>query len=459
LANTCSFFFAQKEGFLLESQNNSSCTASYTFGGVKPSLILRGFLNRTEIIKGNKKIIEKGNPLVILAKYLEKYSVNDINSSIPFTCGAVGYFAYELVQLFEQICPAKINNFDIPLSYWMFFDTILCYEHSTQKSYILTRKKDKIEIKEIFVPFLSLYSPLDTPSVSSPLDKGGHRGVTSYKIGKIKTNLSQEEYENIVKRTKNYITAGDIFQANLSVRLEMDFEGSEFKLYQNLKKINPSPFAGYINFGDIKIVSSSPERLIVKRGDKLQTRPIAGTRRRGKTKEEDNFFKEELLLSEKERAEHIMLVDLERNDLGRICKFGSVKVDELMVLEQYSHVTHIVSNVAGVLNDNITLPQIIRAVFPGGTITGTPKVRSMEVIAELEPTTRGIYTGSMGYLSYNGNLDLNIIIRTVFIFNGKAYVQAGAGIVADSIPHREYKESLYKAEALIEALKEKKIQG
>lgn len=177
MANTCSFFFAQKEGFLLESQNNSSCTASYTFGGVKPSLILRGFLNRTEIIKGNKKIIEKGNPLVILAKYLEKYSVNDINSSIPFTCGAVGYFAYELVQLFEQICPAKINNFDIPLSYWMFFDTILCYEHSTQKSYILTRKKDKIEIKEIFVPFLSLYSPLDTPSVSSPLDKGGHRGV------------------------------------------------------------------------------------------------------------------------------------------------------------------------------------------------------------------------------------------------------------------------------------------
>ena len=312
---------------------------------------------------------------------------------------------------------------------------------------------------ELVQPLLSVTTKVYIPAIATVAEKETVERSSPVEKIEIVHETDKDFYMRMVSKAKEYIAAGDIFQANLSVRLEMDFEGSEFKLYQNLKKINPSPFAGYINFGDIKIVSSSPERLIVKRGDKLQTRPIAGTRRRGKTKEEDNFFKEELLLSEKERAEHIMLVDLERNDLGRICKFGSVKVDELMVLEQYSHVTHIVSNVAGVLNDNITLPQIIRAVFPGGTITGTPKVRSMEVIAELEPTTRGIYTGSMGYLSYNGNLDLNIIIRTVFIFNGKAYVQAGAGIVADSIPHREYKESLYKAEALIEALKEKKIQG
>ncbi|MFH1429349.1 MAG: anthranilate synthase component I family protein [Candidatus Margulisiibacteriota bacterium] len=248
----------------------------------------------------------------------------------------------------------------------------------------------------------------------------------------------------MVEKSKDYIRAGDTYQVNVSQRFSTPFDGDPFRLYQILTEINPSPFGGYLDFGDLQIVSCSPERLLELRGQKVETRPIAGTSTPDKHGE--------LHLSEKDRAEHIMLVDLERNDLGRICEYGSVKVNELMTIEPYSHVSHIVSNVQGKLCADKNWRDVVSACFPGGTITGTPKVRTMEIISELEPTARGAYTGSMGYVDYRGDMDLNIIIRSFIIKDRQAYFQVGAGVVADSVPAAEYEETLHKAEALRLAL-------
>jgi para-aminobenzoate synthetase component 1 len=256
-----------------------------------------------------------------------------------------------------------------------------------------------------------------------------------------------------VKRCKEYIAAGDIYQANLSQRLSGAIDDADpLRLYRMLRTVNPSPFAAFLDFGDLQLVSSSPERLVRLRDGVADTRPIAGTRRRGADAAETRELSDELLTNEKERAEHIMLLDLERNDLGKVCDYGTVAVDEMMVVEDYSHVIHIVSNVRGSLASGRDAFDLVRAVFPGGTITGVPKVRCMEIIDELEPVARGPYTGSIGYISNTGDMDLNIIIRTFVIKDGNAYVQVGAGIVADSDPAREYFETMQKAEALKKAL-------
>src|SRR4030066_1432278 len=258
---------------------------------------------------------------------------------------------------------------------------------------------------------------------------------------------------DMVVKTKEYITAGDIFQANISQRVSAEIGSIKpWELYKALSRINPSPFAAYLDMGNYHIVSSSPERLVRVGGGNVETRPIAGTRPRGVDSREDSSMRAELLLDEKERAEHLMLIDLERNDLGRISDYSTVTVDELMTTEDYSHVMHIVSNIRGRIVEGKDSFDVIRAVFPGGTITGVPKVRCMEIIDELEPVARGPYTGSLGYISFTGEMDLNIIIRTFVIKGEMAYVQAGAGIVAGSDPEREYYEALKKAEALIKTL-------
>ncbi|HWR89345.1 MAG TPA: anthranilate synthase component I family protein, partial [Dissulfurispiraceae bacterium] len=266
--------------------------------------------------------------------------------------------------------------------------------------------------------------------------------------------MKKEHYMDMVRRAKEYIAAGDIFQANLSQRIAVSIGSLDpWEIYRVLRTVNPSPFAGYVDFGDYRIVSSSPERLVRLRRGVIDTRPIAGTRPRGRDISEDEFMRSELLLNEKERAEHIMLIDLERNDIGRVSAFGTVFVDELMITEDYSHVIHIVSNVRGELREGKTCYDLIRATFPGGTITGVPKVRCMEIIDELEPVRRGVYTGSLGYVGFSGDMDLNIIIRTFMVRDGFAYVQVGAGIVADSDPEREYYETLRKAEALLKTVR------
>jgi anthranilate/para-aminobenzoate synthase component I len=269
----------------------------------------------------------------------------------------------------------------------------------------------------------------------------------------INYEMRKNDYMDIVRRAKEYIAAGDIFQANLSQRVSSHIGTIDrWSIYSTLSAINPAPFAAFLDFGDYQIVSSSPERLLRVEGRVVETRPIAGTRPRGRDWREDEFMRAELLLNEKERAEHIMLVDLERNDLGRVSDYGTVTVDELMITEDCSHVIHIVSNVRGRLANRKDCFDAIKAAFPGGTITGVPKIRCMEIIEELEPVKRGPYTGSIGYISFSGNMDLNIIIRTFVVKGERAYVQVGAGIVADSDPEREYYETLKKAEALLKTL-------
>lgn len=269
----------------------------------------------------------------------------------------------------------------------------------------------------------------------------------------------QAAYMDRVRRCQEYIAAGDIYQANLSHRFTVScdaFTGREafqtdLLAYDRVHTMNPSPFSGLLRFDDIRFLSCSPERLVRLSGRQADTRPIAGTRPRGHSIADDRRLTDELRANEKERAEHVMLVDLERNDLGRVCDFGSLRVDEFMALEQYSHVNHLVSNITGRLRDGATGFDLLRAVFPGGTITGVPKIRCMEVIEELEPVRRGVYTGSMGYISWSGDLDFNILIRTLVIRNGRGSLQVGAGIVADSDPAREYEETLYKAQAFFSA--------
>jgi anthranilate/para-aminobenzoate synthase component I len=266
--------------------------------------------------------------------------------------------------------------------------------------------------------------------------------------------MSRDAYCDMVERAKAYIAAGDIFQANLAQRFTAPYEGRDgVEVYRRLRAINPSPFAAFLDLGDTHVICSSPERLVKRAGREAETRPIAGTRPRGANSADDARLTTDLLLNAKERAEHLMLVDLERNDLGRVCAYGSVKVDELMVTESYSHVIHIVSNIRGTLREDASNFDLLDAVFPGGTVTGVPKIRCLEIIEELEPVSRGLYTGSIGYVSWSGHMDWNIVIRTLTLARGELAFYAGAGIVADSVPEKEYAETLYKAQALIDSVR------
>ena len=314
-----------------------------------------------------------------------------------------------------------------------------CSDRSRYKEYTVEIKKVWSEIESI----------LSTVLIKNTIKKKKFPELNKINI---RSNLSSDNYKKIVSRAKTYISAGDIYQANLAQRFNTKYNGDPLNLYLKLSNVNPSPFSGFLKFSDFTIISSSPERLLKVNDDKLETRPIAGTRPRGSDKNKDAALTTELLLNEKERAEHLMLVDLERNDMGRVCKAGSVNVTELMCLEQYSHVSHIVSNIEGKLKSNITIYNLLKSLFPGGTITGCPKIRCMEIINELEPSERGAYSGSFGYIGFCRQLDLNILIRTIFLKNGEASFHVGAGIVADSDPDNEYEETLAKAAAMIEVL-------
>jgi len=269
--------------------------------------------------------------------------------------------------------------------------------------------------------------------------------------------MNKKRFQQMVQRAKEFIRSGDIYQANLSQRFSFQLNGKPETIYQRLRQINPSPFSCYLELGDATVISSSPERLISKRGRNLETRPIAGTRPRGRTERENQSLRHELIASAKERAEHVMLVDLERNDLGRVSEPHSVRVSEMMTREEYSHVIHLVSNIQGKLAKDKDQFDLLKAMFPGGTITGCPKIRCMEIIESLEPHKRGWYTGSIGYFGFDGNLDLNIIIRTILLKGKQGYLQVGAGIVHDSDPESEYWETLHKAKALLDALSQTEI--
>jgi aminodeoxychorismate synthase component I len=373
----------------------------------------------------------------------------------PFQGGALALFSYDFVRYIEDIPSESRDDLGIPDAHVLFIDRLMAFDHRQRRAWIVicpgARETSPVAWAAAYDSALGDLADLGRRI--SAIEAKCPEGLPRRGRSEIVAETSEETYTAMVRRAKEYIAAGDIFQANISLRVSARISGiAPWDMYLVLRGINPSPFGGFLDMGEYQIVSSSPERLVMVRDGIVETRPIAGTRPRGRTKDEDASLRDELLLNEKERAEHIMLIDLERNDLGRVSEYGTVEVDELMTTEEYSHVIHIVSNVSGRLARDRTCIDALRATFPGGTITGVPKVRCMQIIDELEPTRRGPYTGSMGYIGYDGCMDLNIIIRTFTVKDGLAHVQAGAGIVADSDPAREYRESLKKAEALLATL-------
>ncbi len=448
--------FCSPPGFLLESARENRVTGRYSFLGTDPYLTFKAEKN-TVIIqkKGCPAKTLKGNPFLVLKALIDRFNFSRPPDLPPFFGGAVGFFGYEMVRYFERLPFQFREEIDFPDCFLLFVDTVIVFDHleRTGKIIYCPSPEDLLEkewesLEKTGQEKVFLYSErLKTPPEYSRVLR------SAFRTPAISPSISKEAFQENVLKCKEYIRNGEIYQANLSQRFTVsEVNASPLSLYEVLKTINPAPFSSFLDAGEFQVVSSSPERLVNLFQGRLNTRPIAGTRPRGRNSLEDTRLASELIANEKERAEHLMLVDLERNDLGRVCEFGSVQVDELMSLESYSHVIHIVSNITGQIKKGKGWYDILKAVFPGGTITGVPKIRAMEIIEELENVTRGPYTGSLGYISFSGDLDLNILIRTIFLTDGRGYIQTGAGIVADSDPEKEYEETIQKAHALFNAM-------
>lgn len=449
--------------FFLDSALRNQKTGRYSFIGYDPFLTLMS--------KGNSILVQdfqgitkkKGNPFSELRTLLSKFHVDNNPEPIPFTCGAVGYFAYDLCHFIEKLPNTAIDDIEFPSMYFNFYDTIIGFDHIENKCYIIShnfnpysRKSTEEKIKQasnIINQRLSVSYEEDTQIKQNRARR------------KIISNFSKEGYLKAVECAKRYIQAGDIYQVNLSQRFQTQIELSPYEIYRRLRKINPAPFSCYLKFDNKYVISSSPERFLSVRNlptltdgyknmviRKVQTRPIKGTRPRCGHEDINMKMKRNLLSSKKDDAELTMIVDLERNDLGRVCSYNTIKVLEKKELEEHPTVYHLVATVEGELNSQYDIIDLIKAAFPGGSITGVPKVRAMQIIDELEPTKRSVYTGAIGYLGFNGNIDLNIAIRTFLAKDNHIYFQVGGGIVADSNPKEEYEETLHKARALIDTL-------
>ncbi|AFQ17530.1 aminodeoxychorismate synthase, component I [Bacillus thuringiensis] len=412
----------------------------YNIVGLNPVAVIQGKGVKLHISESGKETIKKGNPLDLMQEYMEKWKTDYNPEYPPFQGGAMGYFSYDCIRYIEKLPSLAEDDLNIPDIYFLLFDDVFVYDQKEKVLWIITHYVDKhAEAEERLNEWKDLWTA-EVPEVTMPFERPKKKNEA--------VAFTEAGFMKAVECIQEYIGNGDVFQVNLSTRQERTLQTHPLEIYTSLRKINPSPYMGYLELGDFQIVSASPELLIKKQGQEVSTRPIAGTRSRGANEQEDQDLARELIENEKERAEHVMLVDLERNDLGRVCKYGTVEVDEFMVIEKYSHVMHIVSNVRGEVEEDKDAFDIVKAVFPGGTITGAPKIRTMEIIEELEPVRRGIYTGSIGWIGYSGDTELNIVIRTLLAKDGQAHVQAGAGIVIDSNPKNEYKESLKKAIAL-----------
>ncbi len=424
--------------FLLESVEGGERLARYSFIGTEPSLVLR---------TGNDNPVD---PLNLVEKEFAQLRPVSIAGLPRFHGGMVGYLSYEVARYFEKLpCPDQDPQ-GLPESVLMLADTLLVFDHITHKIKVVSHTHLDGDVdkayREATRKIDDLVNRLEQPIQSkSPKNAPLNRSEVS-------SNFSPARFEAIVSQAKEYIYAGDIIQAVLSQRLSRPTNASPFAIYRALRSVNPSPYMYYLHLGDFYIVGASPELLVRVEDDIVSNHPIAGTRRRGKDATEDLALEEELKHDKKECAEHIMLVDLGRNDIGRISEPGTVEITQLMDLERYSHVMHLVSHVQGKLRAGLSQFDALRSCFPAGTVSGAPKIRAMQIIAELEREKRGPYAGAVGYFDFSGNLDTAIAIRTVIIKDNTAYIQAGAGIVADSIPEREYQESLNKAQALLTAI-------
>lgn len=429
--------------FFLDSGRDPDTLGRYSFIGGNPLLV---FTSKEDAITIKTKTAEKtvaGHPFDELQKLLKQYKM-DYPSPFPFLGGAVGYFSYDLCHQLEVLPRSAVDDVDIPDCFMGFYDGIVIIDHKVNKTYVAALGIEENE--EDIVNRLKEKFQGD-PQVEIRSDFKINENV------EFRGNFTKPEYMKALDAVHEYILAGDIYQTNLTQRFNSDLQITPLELYSELRRINPAPFASYIDFGVGQIVSSSPERFILVQGKNIETRPIKGTMPRGKTPEEDAENRDTLVNSEKDKAELLMIVDLERNDLGKIAKTGTVKVPELFKLEEYQTVFHLVSTVTAELKDDLDAIDCVKATFPGGSITGAPKIRAMEIIDELEPTQRNIYTGSIGYIGFNGDLDLNIVIRTIVCKDGKGYFQVGGGIVWDSDNQSEYQETFDKGRALMDALK------
>jgi len=446
-----------KYSFLLESVEGGEKWGRYSFLGSEPSVIFKSKNGNIEITEKGKTTKSNGDPIDALRKLLSRYKPVATPELPRFHGGAVGYFSYDIVRHVENLPKLGVDDLGLWDALFMITDTVLVFDNVNHKikiiynAYVPEAKNaqhaydtavNKIEaiVKKLRKPVKHYQTIEDT--------KSGKKTASP----KLKSNFKPEDYKKAVRKTKEYIKAGDIIQAVIAQRWKTKLDVDPFDLYRSLRVLNPSPYMFYLTTKTEKLVGSSPEVMVRVEDGEVESRPIAGTRPRGKNEDEDLRLEDELLADPKERAEHIMLVDLARNDLGRISDTGTVKVDELMIIERYSHVMHIVSNVISKLGKKKDAFDVLKATFPAGTLSGAPKVRAMEIIEEMEPNRRGAYGGAVGYFSFSGNMDTCITIRTFVIKDKEIFIQAGAGIVADSKPQKEYQESVNKVKALVRAI-------
>jgi anthranilate synthase component I len=442
--------------FLFESVEGGEKLARYSFLGRDPfgRLTARGPKTDFVPLRENAFDVDLRDDMNIfeaLARIEGRYAEVRIPGLPRLTSGAVGYLGYDAVRLLERLPSPPPDELDLPDAEWCLYDTIVAFDH-VRHQVVITAATFVGEEANLQATYDDAVRRID--EVARDLARRVTELPESVRLpaGEPVSNTRREDFEAAVSRAREYIHEGDIFQVVLSQRFRSEFEGDPFNLYRALRQVNPSPYLFYLDLGDTVLAGSSPEVLVRVEDGRAEVLPIAGTRRRGATEEEDAALQKELLADPKERAEHLMLVDLGRNDLGRVCRFGSVNVDRYAFVERYSHVMHIVSSVSGVLADRCTAVDTLRACFPAGTVSGAPKVRAMEIIDELEPSRRGVYAGAVGYLDFSGNLDTCIAIRTMVIRGRTVYVQAGAGIVADSDPAAEFEETLNKSGALLRAI-------
>lgn len=451
---------AEKEphAFLLESVERGEQIGRYTFLGTRPYMRVKAREGKIEIARGSRREVLKDNVFDVVKWLLREHRPASVAGLPPFTAGAVGYFAYDVVRQLEKIGDHAKDDLSLPDAELMFFDRLLAFDHLRHQIHIVAaadvsrespRRAYDRALRDIAALDRKLAHGL-SPAVWRKSAKSSPKGKTG-KL-KIHANLRREDFQRNVERCKEYIAAGDIFQVVFSQRFDFTPEVAPFDLYRALRQVNPSPYLYFLKMDGTHILGSSPEMLVRVTGRKLDYRPIAGTHPRGRDEADDRRLEQEMLHDEKERAEHVMLVDLGRNDLGRVSEYGSIKVKDLMYVERYSHVMHLVSALEGTLRKDLDALDAFAACFPAGTLSGAPKVRAMQIIEELEPTRRGIYGGSVLYADFAGNLDSCIGIRTLLMQGKKAYLQAGAGIVADSDPAREFQESLNKAQAVLRAV-------
>ena len=466
----------ERECFMLESVENGEQVGRYTFIGLAPfkRIVARG--RKITITEGRKVVQTDDDIFAVLRRALEGHKPARLAGLPPFTAGAVGFFAYDAVRQIERLPDLAKDELGVPDACLLFFDEVLAFDHVRKEIWlVVTADVTKHKPSDAYARAVRRLDKFEK-RLAQPLPPVAKKAAKKQPAGKLKVKYrtAKKDFLAAVNRTKEYIAAGDIFQAVISQRFDVEPGADSFQVYRSLRTVNPSPYMFFLRFspegalgahaGDakksvrrqggqtIELAGSSPELLVRVNKGKVEYRPIAGTRPRGATEEEDERMADEMLHDEKERAEHVMLVDLGRNDVGRVSEFGSVKVEKLMFVERYSHVMHIVSTIEGRLKPELTAVDALRACFPAGTLSGAPKVRAMEIIEELEPSRRGTYGGTVLYADFSGNLDSCIAIRSMLAIGGKGYVQSGAGIVADSVPELEHQESINKASAVIRAI-------